>query len=122
VELLGEYKVDPVYGCHLWTGMCDRDGYAIDRRGRRVHRLVYAEARGPIPTDHEIDHGCRRRHCLRPEHLEAVTRSENGRRKSFRRRSRKRKCAAGHDAFTHGRLTPEAGRVCLACAPVEVAA
>jgi hypothetical protein len=119
MELVGEYRIDPIYGCRFFTGMCNNGGYAIDRRGRLVHRLVYEDALGPLKPGLELDHKCRRRNCIRVEHLEPVTRSQNEKAKSWRRRSKQRRCKAGHDQFTHGRLTPEAGRVCLACAPVE---
>ena len=32
---------------------------------------------GPVPDGIEIDHLCRVRHCANPEHLEAVTPTEN---------------------------------------------
>jgi hypothetical protein len=35
---------------------------------------------GPIPEGMEIDHLCRNRGCVNPEHLEPVTRQENIRR------------------------------------------
>lgn len=109
-------RLDPLYGCYRWTGPTDREGYPLDC-GRRVHRTAYIERYGPIPEGKELDHVCRRRNCVRPEHLEPVTRSENERRKSFRRRMRIKHCPAGHDYYTHGRLTKEGGRVCMACAP-----
>jgi hypothetical protein len=109
-------KEDPVFGCWLWAGSVDRDGYpTLD--GRRIYRQVYTERVGPIPAKHEIDHVCRRRRCLRPGHLEAVTRGENERRKNPRRRSRVRKCRNGHSFYEHGRLTREGGKVCLTCDP-----
>lgn len=45
-----------------------------------LHRLVYERAFGPIPDGLEIDHLCRQTRCIRLDHLEAVTHTENIRR------------------------------------------
>jgi hypothetical protein len=49
-----------------------------------AHRVSYEAAYGPIPAGLHIDHLCRVRKCVRPEHLEAVTQGENNLR-AFRR-------------------------------------
>lgn len=69
--------------CKVWTGRCNSDGYAqAGWRGQtlRLHRPAYEFARGAIPTGMVIDHVCRVRNCLNPEHLEVVTNAENVRR------------------------------------------
>ena len=38
-----------------------------------AHRFAYETFVGPIPEGLTIDHLCRIRHCVNPEHLEAVT-------------------------------------------------
>jgi hypothetical protein len=70
--------------CWLWTGSCTTAGYGTVGRGSDewfyVHRLAYELLVGPIPDGLTIDHLCRVRHCVRPDHLEPVTRAENTRR------------------------------------------
>lgn len=45
-----------------------------------VHRFSYEMHVGPIPPDMTIDHLCRNKKCVNPDHLEVVTREENSRR------------------------------------------
>lgn len=83
---------DPVE-CWPWTGLKDRDGYGrfrvnAQQKAFGVHRWAYMSLRGPIPEGLVIDHLCRVRHCVNPDHLEAVTNAENVRRgrAGYRRR------------------------------------
>ena len=112
------YEIDPVCGCHLYVGQLDRDGYGVERSGKRAHRAAWERARGPIPPGMELDHVCRVRRCVRPEHLETVTQRENKRRMQWKVRAQQERCPKGHDLFTHGRRTQWAGIVCLICAPL----
>lgn len=69
--------------CWLWTGATTPNGYGrltVDGIGWLAHRLAYEVWVGPIPDGMHLDHLCRVRLCIRPEHLEAVTQTENNRR------------------------------------------
>lgn len=69
--------------CIKWTGALDRDGYGrVGRDCDLAHRVAYEREFGPIPEGLEIDHLCRVRSCVNPEHLEPVTHAENMRRLS----------------------------------------
>lgn len=70
-------------GCWLWTATKNNKGYGqFSSRGRMMlaHRWAYELFVGAVPDGLELDHLCRERACVRPEHLEPVTRSENMRR------------------------------------------
>jgi hypothetical protein len=65
--------------CWLWMGSLNQNGYPLFSGGR-AHRWSFEWFNGPIPKGMHVDHLCRVRSCVNPEHLEAVTVSENNRR------------------------------------------
>jgi hypothetical protein len=77
------YVVSPS-GCWLWTGSLSDEGYptSINWKGRSslAHRTFYLRLKGPIPDGYQLDHLCRERRCVNPDHLEPVTPVENTRR------------------------------------------
>lgn len=104
---------DPVFGCLLATSRLDGEGYAFHGK-TRAHIVAWVAVNGPVPKGLEIDHLCRRRHCKEPVHLEAVTRQENERRKSWAWRLRRALCPKGH-SMVGAAITPEQGRLCRVC-------
>ena len=67
----------------MWNGTIQSNGYACSReKGKTAlgHRLYYRHYRGEIPDGMELDHLCRNRACVNPDHLEAVPRVVNLRR------------------------------------------
>lgn len=63
-------------GCWLWTGYVMANGYARYWRAdgsTMAHRYAYQLHKGPIPEGLQLDHLCRVRCCVNPDHLEAVT-------------------------------------------------
>lgn len=95
-------------GCWLWTGARGPSGYgtigtneytdAGNPRPAYVHRVSYEHFVGRIPDGLEIDHLCRVRNCVNPEHLEAVTHRENQLRglSPCGENARKPSCKNGH--------------------------
>lgn len=72
-------KVDFTDSCWLWTGAKNPNGYGVFRgvdRTHIAHRWAYETFVEPCPGL-DVDHLCRVRNCVNPDHLEAVTRQEN---------------------------------------------
>lgn len=65
----------PESGCLIWMSVCIADGYGHFWLGKwvKAHRWSYEQKYGPIPDDLVLDHLCRVRCCVNPDHLEAVT-------------------------------------------------
>lgn len=84
-------------GCWLWTAQTSLDGYGKIQMGKRAgyaHRVSYELLVGPIPEGLQLDHLCRVRSCVNPDHLEPVTLAENVRRGKWGQRSH---CDEGHE-------------------------
>ena len=90
-------------GCWLWTGPLHDLGYArfavTHNTKVYAHRYAYESKVGPIPEGLTIDHLCRVRHCVNPDHLEAVPHKVNLRRSPTQVstiNSTKTHCPRGH--------------------------
>lgn len=107
--------------CWIWDGSVNKGGYGvIGLEGGRgagtalTHRVSYEHFVGSIPDDMTIDHLCEVKRCIRPGHLEVVTRAENTRRKYIRNG----RCRQGHvmDEANTYRRPGSTGTRCRACA------
>jgi len=81
-RLAPSYRID-ASGCWVWEGGKNSSGYGTLRVAgvtQQVHRFYYERSVGPIPTALHLDHRCRNRLCVNPDHLEPVTKTENIRR------------------------------------------
>lgn len=70
--------------CWVWTAATDKKGYGLFRLNgkiQRAHILSYVAECGDIEDDLTLDHLCLRTSCVRPSHLEKVSREENSRRR-----------------------------------------
>lgn len=92
---------EPNSGCWLWLGVLTKSGYGRVYSGgslKMAHRVSFEMHVGEIPAGLDLDHLCRVRCCVNPEHLEPVTRKENIRRGVGVGKANKAKlcCPRGH--------------------------
>lgn len=82
-------NVEKTDDCWTWKGKPGKNGYGrFTRLGTThlAHRFAYEHIRNTsIPDEMTIDHLCRNRMCVNPDHMELTTRAENGRRGSVAR-------------------------------------
>lgn len=71
----------PPTTCWIYTGAVNSAGYgtaSVQTTERwLVHRLSYTKLVGPIPKGMTIDHLCRVKLCVNPDHMEVVSHREN---------------------------------------------
>lgn len=99
--------------CWVWTASRLPNGYGsfwVGENGIKAanaHRFAYRLLVGEVPDGLVLDHLCRNRACVNPEHLEPVTDRENmwrGEHASIVA-ARKGQCVNGH------KMTPENTRI-----------
>lgn len=120
---------EPNSGCWLWTLSLKGGGYAQvgygDRTSVTAHKLAYQFKHGATPNGLELDHLCRVRCCINPDHLEPVThrvngvRGEGGRLQAIENLA-KTHCKRGHpyaddNLYVARNSNGNPSRVCRAC-------
>lgn len=88
LKIMTNVKQDLATGCWVWqkghSGNGRGGGYprmCLSGQTVAVHRVMYTHFNGYIPGKKQIDHLCRNRMCVNPDHLEMVTHKQNQRRR-----------------------------------------
>jgi hypothetical protein len=116
-----ESKILKTDTCWIWQGSKYANGYGkIGKAGYMVHRIAYENAKGQIPYGMKLDHLCKVRLCVNPDHLEVVTLIENVMRGSSfsANNARKTHCKHGHEFTVENTYIPPKRpnrRYCKAC-------
>jgi hypothetical protein len=116
-------KIETVtpFGCWQWrTRELDRNGYGVFSIGTKrmqAHRYIYQLLTDVDPGALDLDHLCRNRACVNPDHLEPVPHIENVRRgKAGTWQAVKTHCAQGHEFTPENTCVgPRGGRACREC-------
>src|SRR3990167_4799453 len=80
IQLDDLIQIVPWSGCWIWMGALSKNGYGnvhVRPKNITAHRYVYTQVRGAIPSNLDLDHLCRVRCCVNPDHLQPVTRAVN---------------------------------------------
>jgi hypothetical protein len=108
--------------CWEWAGKANSGGYGvmvINYKTYIAHRLVFSIFNGSLNPSLVIDHICRNRKCVNPDHLEQVTSKENLARSplvSYSVMANKKFCKRGHEFNKENTFYRKRGRACRACA------
>jgi len=108
-------------GCWEWQGFITSQGYGqfyLNGKLVTAHRFSYEQAKEAIPDGMTLDHLCRNRKCVNPDHLEVVTLQENILRGigNAATNFRKTHCIYRHSYTSNNtHIAPSGERVCLTC-------
>jgi hypothetical protein len=117
-------KVDKSGDCWEWTAS-RIDGYGQFRiggggsRNVKSHLVAYTWANGPVPSGMVIDHLCRNRACVNPDHMEVITPEENSTRGMVSRHKTTEVCTNGHRWDDNTLINPSGYRICKGCAAMK---
>lgn len=110
-------------GCWIWLCKTDKHGYGRFGPGKLTHRVSYELYRGAIPKDMTLDHICRVRCCINPEHLRLASWDEARKQAHDHWRSRTH-CVRGHEYSEANTGVNRNGkgisRYCKACRKLQV--
>ena len=107
-------------GCWEWVGHRNNKGYGVwgvFKHPYLAHRRMYERVRGTIPEGLQLDHLCRNKPCVNPDHLEAVTARENTLRGNSMaaRWARRTHCERGHQFTPENVYRNTGARKCKVC-------
>jgi hypothetical protein len=106
--------------CWLWVGELSHNGYGrmwTSEKHPQAHRISFEHFKGSIPKGLVLDHLCRVRNCVNPEHLEVVTVKENTNRGNSPQMRIRRSgiCSRGHSMTEDNIRMNGTRRTCRIC-------
>lgn len=104
--------------CWIWNGSVLDNGYGQIRAGQKAHRFFYEHLVGPVPEGLVLDHLCRNKLCVNPDHLRPVTHQENSTNNAGAAAENftKFRCKNGHEFSTENTFIDGQGhRQCTIC-------
>ena len=118
-------KVNKTDSCWEWIACINSHGYgafSLNGKSELSHRLSYENKYEKIPEGLDLDHLCRNRKCVNPDHLEAVTRQTNLLRGDTicAKNKQKTHCSEGHEFTTENTYIRSNGsRKCRSCGRID---
>jgi hypothetical protein len=121
-DKLNNYIVD-ANGCWIWQGTTNKGGYGLlhhkqwNTTSHRAYYITYVDKDLTLPLDHK----CRVRLCMNPDHLEPVTDYENFIRGEAPAAKvvRTNKCKRGHELSPDNVYLQKGLRVCRKCQAIR---
>lgn len=126
-RLFNRVEKDEITGCWEWTGAKGIDGYGRigdDKKVKLTHRVAYEIMRGPLHRGQVIDHLCRNRLCVNPDHMEATSQRINtirGNTADIRKKlaAQQTHCINGHEFTKENIYLANNQRYCRICKSIR---
>ena len=122
VEILSKRFIIKDNGCWDWIGYKNKSGYgqfSVSGYSRNAHRIMWELTGRKVDYSKQLDHLCRNRSCVNPNHLRQVTAKENthGSLALTYLNHLKTHCASGHEYTAENIYIPPSKRqrVCREC-------
>lgn len=110
-------QVEVTGACWLWTGGLTDEGYGyywLSGRTYGAHTIAYKDLVSDVPAGMHLDHLCRIRNCVNPDHLEVVTPAVNSERAN-KPRVEATHCNHGHEWTPENTLPLGESKRCRQC-------
>lgn len=121
-RFISKMAIDDATNCWLWSGALSLSGYGhfnVNSMPVPAHRYSYETSIGFIPKGRQVHHKCNVRHCVNPNHLEALTPMEHVN-VTVGHEKNKTHCKRGHEFNYENTLYSKGVRTCKRCRVLRV--